>query len=139
MKLISVAIASLMLVASVVLGTGSHAASASGNITKAGTLQFETNAQLVYSGPTVTGVDVSLHYSCFPPTSGLLKIEVDQTGYGGAFNPLTTAPATCDDSNQQTTVFVPGAFVPNPAVATGTVQNADQSSIGESQQEIKIK
>jgi hypothetical protein len=115
MKRFAVALAVLALVAPMVLGLHPSPASAKA---PAATIHVLT-AKLVTGG-----VDVTVSYSCPPPSPGLVQVTVNHpTGSG-----MNTADAICDGHTHKATILVTGPFVKGTATINAFVQNGDSSA-----------
>jgi hypothetical protein len=98
-------------------------------------ISYAGNAELFFSpGP----INVTLHYSCPPPSPGEILAVVVQNAVTGESAPTL---ATCDGRNHSVTLTVTGLFVPGEAQGLAVVQNAnfDTSGIALANQEIMIR
>jgi hypothetical protein len=97
------------------------------------TVSFAGNATLVSSpGPA----EVTLHYSCLPPSPGLIQAELDENGVLGI---SLAEPATCDGQNHSVTLIVDGLFTPGTASGLAIVNNPDFSSSAFTEATVAIK
>jgi len=105
--------------------------------TDAATIAFVGAADLVLL-PAGT-VDVTVRYSCLPPSPGELLVTLDEEGTAlGSSVPGT--PAICDGKNHSVTLNVaPGPFTPGTATGTATVFNLDGQAIGRANQQVNIR
>jgi hypothetical protein len=98
-------------------------------------VSYAGSANLLFSpGP----VNVTLHYSCPPPSPGEILAVVRQDLVEGSSLPT---PATCDGHNHSITLIVDGLFVPGTAQGLAVVVNAsgDTSGVALANQRIMIK
>jgi hypothetical protein len=98
-------------------------------------ISYTGSADLLFSpGP----VNVTLHYSCPPPSPGEIFAVVVQDLVQGESLPTL---ATCDGHNHSITLTVTGLFVPGEAQGLAVVQNAsaDTSGVALANQRIMIK
>jgi hypothetical protein len=103
--------------------------------TAAATIDFVGAADLVLPLGTA---DVTVRYSCLPPSPGELVVELDEKGT--AFGANIGTPAICDGKNHSVTLNVaPGPFTPGTATGTATVFNADGQAIGRANQQVNIR
>jgi hypothetical protein len=118
-----------------VLGLALLPASAPAN-TAAATIDFVGAADLVLPLGTA---DVTVRYSCLPPSPGELVVQLDEEGTAlGSSAPGT--PAICDGKNHSVTLNVaPGPFTPGTATGTATVFNLDGQAIGRANQQVNIR
>ncbi len=98
------------------------AARASANSPSA-TISFAGNATLL-SNPG--SVNVTLHYSCLPPSPGNIILTLDEDGnQSGDF---LFGQATCDGKNHSITVTLLGLFTPGTAAGFAVIENGDGSA-----------
>jgi hypothetical protein len=104
--------------------------------TDAATIAFVGAADLVLPVGTV---DVTVRYSCQPPSPGELLVTLDEEGTAlGSSVPGT--PAICDGKNHSVTLEVaPGPFHPGTATGTATVFNADAQAVGRANLQVNIR
>jgi hypothetical protein len=98
----------------------------------AGDIAFVGNGDLLLGS-----VDVTLRYSCLPPSPGGLEVHLDEGGT--AFGLNVDTPATCDGKSHTVTVNVPGPFTPGIATGNATVFNADAQVMADTNQKVAIK
>jgi hypothetical protein len=125
----------VVVVASLVLAA--FVAGAKGN-SAAATVSFAGNATIVVDplGPVEVGpVEVTLHYSCLPPSPGFLAVNLDENGIAGG----TVLEATCDGKNQTVTVTVDGTFVPGTAAGRAAVTNGSGGAFASTNEQVLIK
>jgi uncharacterized protein (DUF2126 family) len=107
-RLVPVVVVSALLFSALVAGAKANPAPA--------TISFVGTAELVSDpGP----VDVTLHYSCLPPSPGFLAVNLDEEGIPGG----GVMEATCDGKNHSVTVTVDGLFVPGTAAGRAEITN----------------
>jgi hypothetical protein len=96
------------------------------------TLSFVGTATLVNDpGP----VDVTLHYSCLPPSPGFLAVNLDEEGLPGG----SVMEATCDGKNHSVTVTVDGLFVPGTAAGRAEITNLSGGAMATTTATVFIK
>jgi hypothetical protein len=96
------------------------------------TISFVGTAELVSDpGP----VDVTLHYSCLPPTPGFLAVNLDEEGLPGG----GVMEATCDGKNHSVTVTVDGLFVPGTAAGRAEITNTSGGAMATTTATVFIK
>jgi hypothetical protein len=98
----------------------------------AGDIAFVGNGELL-----IGSVDVTLRYSCLPPSPGGLVVRLDEGGT--AFGINVDTPATCDGKSHTVTVNVPGPFTPGIATGTAEVFNLDAQATADTNQKVAIK
>jgi hypothetical protein len=107
------------------------AASAKANSPPA-TISFVGTATLVSDpGP----VDVTLHYSCLPPSPGAIALDLDEEGVPGG----AAADATCDGKTHSVTVTVDGLFTPGTAAGRADITNSSGGAIASTTAKVIIK
>jgi hypothetical protein len=100
--------------------------------TAAGDIAFVGNGELLLGS-----VDVTLRYSCLPPSPGGLVVWLDEGGT--AFGLNVDTPATCDGKSHTVTVNVPGPFTPGTATGNAELFNADAQVTANANQKVAIK
>jgi hypothetical protein len=83
-------------------------------------------------------VEVTVHYSCLPPSPGEIDAFLDESGT--AFGTTDPVLATCDGKNHSVPLTMMGGPIFTPGIATGTatvVNNA--GAIAYANQQITIK
>jgi hypothetical protein len=98
----------------------------------AGDIAFVGNGELL-----IGSVDVTLRYSCLPPSPGGMVVRLDEGGT--AFGINVDTPATCDGRSHTVTVNVPGPFTPGIATGTAEVFNLDAQATADTNQKVAIK
>ena len=82
-------------------------------------------------------VQVTVHYSCLPPSPGEIDAFLDESGT--AFGTTDPVPATCDGKNHSVTLtMVGGPFTPGIATGMATVFN-NAGAFADANQQITIK
>jgi hypothetical protein len=123
-RLVPVVVVSALLFSALVAGAKANPAPA--------TISFVGTAELVSDpGP----VDVTLHYSCLPPTLGFLAVNLDEEGIPGG----GVIEATCDGKNHSVTVTVDGLFVPGTAAGRAEVTNTSGGAMATTTATVFIK
>ena len=101
----------------------------------AGTITFVGGGKLLIDGT----VNVTLRYSCLPPSPGEIDVELDEGGVAFGFS--VANPANCDGKAHTVTLNVVGAppFTPGTATGNASVFNADAQVVAYASQEVMIK
>ena len=97
------------------------------------TLSFVGTATLL-SDPG--SVNVTLHYSCLPPSPGFIDVELDEEGTATGGD---VVDATCDGKNHSITVTVFGLFTPGTAAGRADITNGSGGAIASTTASINIK
>jgi hypothetical protein len=99
----------------------------------AATISFVGGGTLLSDGT----VEVTLHYSCLPPSGGI-DATLDESGM--AFGSSVPALAVCDGRNHSVMLnMVPGPFTPGIAAGTATVFNDTGGAVAYTNDQVTIK
>jgi hypothetical protein len=101
----------------------------------AATISFVGGGTLLGDGT----VDVTLHYSCLPPSlGGEIVAYLDENGT--AFGSSAPTSAICDGRNHSVTLnIVGGLFSPGIATGTASVFNGSSSAVAYTNDQVTIK
>jgi hypothetical protein len=99
----------------------------------AATISFAGTARLLSNpGP----VEVTVHYSCPPPSPGTVLAALVENGVGGS---SPAVPATCDGNNHSVTLTVAGSFTPGTATGRAVVFNPILFPLKDTYETVPIK
>ena len=97
-----------------------------------GTISFTGTGTLLTDGT----VDVTLHYSCLPPSGGFVFANLNENGVSSGSGFL--APATCDGRTHSVTLnMAPGPFT--RGTAAGFAEVANGAVFATTQQQVTIR
>ena len=83
-------------------------------------------------------VEVTVHYSCLPPSPGEIDAFLDESGT--AFGTTDPVLATCDGKNHSVPLTMTGGPVFTPGIATGTAEVSNSGgAIADANEQITIK
>jgi hypothetical protein len=83
-------------------------------------------------------VEVTLHYSCLPPSPGEIDAAIDESGM--AFGTSNPEMAICDGKNHSVTLDMVGGPAFTPGIATGTASVFNNAgAIADANEQIIIK
>jgi hypothetical protein len=120
----AIAVIALVVLALVAAPAGANPAPA--------TISFVGTASLVTNPGAV---EVTLHYSCLPPSPGFIAVDLDEAGLPGG----AAADATCDGQNHSVTVTVDGVFTRGTAAGRADVTNNSGGATASTSATVAIK
>ena len=82
-------------------------------------------------------VEVTLDYSCLPPSPGSILLSLDENGL--YFSDFYFGAATCDGKNHSITVTLQGLFTTGTGAGAATIDNFDGSAVASTNATVPIK